>query len=126
MIPYRKVLSETEKETAMNVFKTWEVSLQQLLNTDPFGHQRADIRTMPAFLDSKGVSEDLFRTFSEGKARLLKDKQPGGSLKALLDAKGHWKSSSFVDRRGYAMPTPCNESPGTLFNRQVCVFRGRD
>jgi tetratricopeptide (TPR) repeat protein len=96
MTTYRKLLNNTEGETSMNVFTTWELSFQQLLATGVLGHQRADILTLFAFFDSKDISEELFGPFCEEKSPILRN-DPGESLFTFLGADGRWNSSSFIN-----------------------------
>lgn len=86
MTMYRKKLGKTEKDTAMNVFTTSELSFQQLLATGNLGCQRSDILTLFAFFDSKDISEELFRPFCRKRTHGLNDDKPGGGLKIFLDA----------------------------------------
>lgn len=60
---YRKQMSETEKETSLSVFTTWEMSLEQTARED---HERRSIchfLTLSASLDTTRISEDLFESY---------------------------------------------------------------
>lgn len=61
---YRRHLSESEKETSLNVFTTWELSFDQLLHI-PSGEDKAALLSLLAFFDCKDVSEDLFVDYTE-------------------------------------------------------------
>ncbi|KAH7363813.1 hypothetical protein BKA65DRAFT_122788 [Rhexocercosporidium sp. MPI-PUGE-AT-0058] len=62
---YRRHLSKDEKETSLNVFTTWELSLQQLLETAESGKDKADLLTLFAFFDCKDISEQLFSEYTK-------------------------------------------------------------
>ncbi|CZS94317.1 uncharacterized protein RAG0_04354 [Rhynchosporium agropyri] len=61
---YRRQLSEDEEETSLNVFTTWELSLQQLLETKDSGKENFDLLTLISFFDCKDVSEELFSSYT--------------------------------------------------------------
>lgn len=56
---YRRRLTESEKETSLNVFTTWELSYDQLLHI-PSGEDKAALLTLLAFFDCKDISEEFF------------------------------------------------------------------
>lgn len=98
MTAYRRKLNNAEKETALNVFTTWELSFQQLEAREETGDLESDILTLFAFFDCKDISEQLFKTFS--KSSKLPEKgsgAPGHSLRFFLDDQGDWASEKFVD-----------------------------
>jgi tetratricopeptide (TPR) repeat protein len=96
MTTYRKLMGNAEKETAMNVFTTWELSFVQLLGDDSLGPQCANVLTLFAFFDSKDISEELLIPFCEEKSQDLHTTSPGGRLKSFLDAEKKWHKTSFV------------------------------
>ncbi|KAF7927550.1 uncharacterized protein EAE98_005932 [Botrytis deweyae] len=62
MNKYTKLLSEFEKETAFNVFTTWELSFDELKAQ----HNSTDLEqllTILAFFDPRDISEELFSTY---------------------------------------------------------------
>ncbi|KAL2072789.1 hypothetical protein VTL71DRAFT_12132 [Oculimacula yallundae] len=59
---YRRSLNADEQETSLNVFTTWELSLQQLLETT-YPEKKKDLLTLFAFFDCKDISEELFSTY---------------------------------------------------------------
>lgn len=59
---YRKRLNNAEKETAMNVFTTWELSFEQLVRSSD-GVEKGDLLTLFAFFDNKDISEELFDVY---------------------------------------------------------------
>ena len=65
MNEYRKRLSNnTEVETSMNVFATFDLSYRQLIDReDKISDYSADILTLLAFFDSKSVSERLMESY---------------------------------------------------------------
>jgi tetratricopeptide (TPR) repeat protein len=98
MSPYRRKLSDADKETALNVFTTWELSFQQLEATE-WGNKRiGDILTLFAFFDCNDISEQLFKIFCNREEFALIDAGgPDGSLRFLLDSEERWDSDAFVD-----------------------------
>ncbi|KAH7417571.1 hypothetical protein BKA64DRAFT_702338 [Cadophora sp. MPI-SDFR-AT-0126] len=115
---YRRHLSRDEKETSLNVFTTWELSLQQLLETAESGKEKTDLLTLFAFFDCKDISEQLFSAYSE-RAQVwpafyhwpvecldpcLGDKYPDGQIMSglnpdgvVLDGERQWDADNFVD-----------------------------
>lgn len=59
---YRKRLNKAEKETAMNVFTTWELSFEQLVKSTN-GVEKGDLLTLFAFFDNKDISEQMFKAY---------------------------------------------------------------
>ncbi|KAG4441981.1 hypothetical protein IFR05_002549 [Cadophora sp. M221] len=51
-----------ERETAMNVFTTWELSFEQLVASEK-GIEKGDLLSLFAFFDNKDISEELFSTY---------------------------------------------------------------
>ncbi|RDL41527.1 Uncharacterized protein BP5553_01506 [Venustampulla echinocandica] len=67
MNEYRKKLSDnTEVETSMNVFTTFELSYSQLSRRGGgVAYHSADVLTLLAFFESKSVSENLMKSYCE-------------------------------------------------------------
>jgi tetratricopeptide (TPR) repeat protein len=63
MSQYRRKLSESAKETALNVFTTWELSFQQLQEQEAPNLQKSQVLTLFAFFDCKVISERLFQSY---------------------------------------------------------------
>ena len=61
---YLKKLNENEKERALNVFATWELSFRQILGGNNTGQLEADFLTLFAFFDCQDISENLFAAFA--------------------------------------------------------------
>ncbi|TGO39560.1 hypothetical protein BHYA_0051g00010 [Botrytis hyacinthi] len=59
---YTKSLSEFEKETALNVFTTWELSFDEL-EAQPKRTDLEKLLTTLAFFDPLDISEELFSTY---------------------------------------------------------------
>ena len=98
MSQYRRKLNEGEKETALNVFTTWELSFQQLKDEESRNKRIADILTLFAFFDCNDISEQLFEAFLNAEEHLSRDAgEPKGSLRLLVDSEGRWDSDAFVD-----------------------------
>lgn len=82
------------KETALNVFTTWELTFQQLQAVDTAERHREHIMTLFAFYDSKEISEELFQTTcKEGAATTEYTRSYLGSS---MDVSGHWVYENFV------------------------------
>jgi hypothetical protein len=113
---YRRSLSMVEKETSLNVFTTWELSFQQLMEVES-GELKGDLLTLFAFFDCKDISEQLFSAYCK-RAQVLKNHDwpvaclticlgeiyPGGQSlggynpdELLLNGKKQWSSDHFVD-----------------------------
>lgn len=92
----RKLKTDDEKETALSVFTTWELSLEQLQKRNPMDDTMTDLLTLFAFFDCKDISEDLFRQYT---LRPSADKieVPRHFWNAFLDKEsGEWDRPSFV------------------------------
>ena len=66
MSQYRRRLNQSEIETSLSVFTTWELSFQQLEDEDTEGVNMADLLTLFAFFDCKDISEGLFKAYCDG------------------------------------------------------------
>jgi len=98
MSQYRRKLYNTENETSLNVFTTWDLSFQLLKTAESANEKTADILTLFAFFDCNDISEQLFETFCNTQEFCLGDAEgPEGSLRLLIDSKGCWNSDAFVD-----------------------------
>lgn len=113
---YRRHLNKDEKETSLNVFTTWELSMQQLIESAESGKDKADLLTLFAFFDCKDISEQLFSAYTQ-RAQIfegyhwpvdclvscLGKKYPDGQLLGgwdghlKLDGLEQWDSESFGD-----------------------------
>jgi hypothetical protein len=97
MSSYRRKLNDTEKETALNVFTTWELSFQQLKTTE-YGKAICEILNLFAFFDCNDISEQLFKASCTNEEILPRGVDgPYGTLRLLVDSEGHWDSDSFVE-----------------------------
>jgi tetratricopeptide (TPR) repeat protein len=65
MSQYRRRLNQSERETSLSVFTTWELSFQQLEDEDTDGVNMADLLTLFAFFDCKDISEGLFKAYCD-------------------------------------------------------------
>jgi tetratricopeptide (TPR) repeat protein len=113
----RKLNSSAEKETSLNVFTTWELSFQQLLDTANCGKEKADLLTLFTFFDHDDICEVLFMAYCKRGQALphyswpvqcllpcLGDFYPNGqdlgghnTSKKKLDGLKQWASDKFVD-----------------------------
>ena len=59
---YRRRLTPSEKETPLNVFTTWELSFQLLLDED-CGQPKSELLTLFSFFNSNDISEEHFATY---------------------------------------------------------------
>jgi tetratricopeptide (TPR) repeat protein len=66
MSQYRRRLNQSERETSLSVFTTWELSFQQLEDEDTEGVNMADLLTLFAFFDCNDISEGLFKAYCDG------------------------------------------------------------
>jgi hypothetical protein len=89
MSQYKKGLTETEEETAMNVFTTWELSFSQL---EAKYTKASAILTLFAIFDCKDISEELYLPHH----RKNKNISFLGSQFSLSDTKSDWKKDDFV------------------------------
>jgi tetratricopeptide (TPR) repeat protein len=113
----RKLNSGAEKETSLNVFTTWELSFQQLLDTANCGKEKADLLTLFTFFDHNDICEDIFSAYCKRGQALPQNSWPvqcllqclggyypngkdlGGhnTTKKKLDGLRQWDSDKFVD-----------------------------
>jgi len=97
---YRRKLSTSEEETALNVFTTWQLSFELLQHkTKAHGHV-IKLLTLFAFFDNQGISELLFSTYE---ARFAPDDEDECSeeSKTLLEWLGAFKVDGEWDTRAY-------------------------
>ena len=95
---YRRKLGNNEEETSLNVFTTWELSIQQLESKASENNTEMKLLTLFAFFDNKDISEQLFAEFEANE----KAKSTSAKLLTWLnafndDTSGEWSSDSFVD-----------------------------
>ena len=57
---YRRKLGDEEKETSLNVFTTWELSVEQLELQTSADSTEMRLLTLFAFFDNKDIAEWLF------------------------------------------------------------------
>ena len=86
---YRKTLSQSENETSISAFTTWEMSLEQVGD----GNERLAIShflTLSAFLDSTNVGDSLFRNYLVSQPQMP-------AWTSCLVTNGHWDAYRFQD-----------------------------
>ena len=91
---YLKKLKENEKERALNVFTTWELSFRQILAKEDTGQVEANFLTLFAFFDCKNISENLFAAFASDR-KLYEDSTGLSSSFKLVRKDGEWDSDKF-------------------------------
>jgi hypothetical protein len=93
---YLKKLNDSDEETALSVFTTWELSFQQLQEGTASGDLKADVLTLFAFFDSKDISEQLFKTFCSS-SRMAKRSPtgPGQGLQLFLSQQRRFDVDKF-------------------------------
>jgi hypothetical protein len=97
MTQYRRKLNDTERETALSVFTTWELSFQLIQDQDEAGKPKSDLLTLFAFFNGKDISEQLFKSFcGNPKMPRIGSIDPGHGLTLMLDSKGRWERDKFV------------------------------
>ncbi|ERF68964.1 hypothetical protein EPUS_08198 [Endocarpon pusillum Z07020] len=93
---YRRKLGQNEKETALSVFTTWELSFQQLESQTSRGAVEATLLTLLAFFNHIDISEAFFmlldRCHHSGKSDQL-----ASLSKALYTAQAQWDQHRFQD-----------------------------
>ena len=60
---YRKKLDDTEAETSLSVFTTWELSFQQIDRYESSGKTLKHLLSLSAFFNNTDIFEDLFRGY---------------------------------------------------------------
>ena len=60
---YRRKLNNAEAETSLSVFTTWELSFEQIDDTDLKGKTLKHLLTLSAFFNNTDIFEDLFMVF---------------------------------------------------------------
>jgi tetratricopeptide (TPR) repeat protein len=95
---YRRSLNDSQRETSLNVFTTWELSFEQLLNSTSSGQHKADLLTLFAFFDCNDITEHLFSAYCKMSQQYPKHYLwPVPYLEACLDDECRWNSDSFRD-----------------------------
>ncbi|KAL9118732.1 MAG: hypothetical protein Q9187_004722 [Circinaria calcarea] len=91
---YRKKLNNTEEETSLNVFTTWELSFRQLQSQPNSNGNETKLLTLFAFFDEKDISEQFFTEyeFEDMPAELANLSE---WLKGFCDADHHWDHYGF-------------------------------
>jgi tetratricopeptide (TPR) repeat protein len=91
---YRRKLGDTENETSLNVFTTWQLSFQQLLSHTSDDDVAVKLLRLLAFFDNKDISEWLFIEFHRNSvidetAKLLE------WVDRFTDSQKHWSNRLF-------------------------------
>ena len=60
---YRRKLGETERETALSVFVTWELSFAQICGNKEAKDRKEHLLTLAAYFDNKCVSQRYFQAY---------------------------------------------------------------
>lgn len=94
---YRKRLGNTEEETSLNIFTTWELSFQQLQSQASENGVEAKFLTLLTFFDKKDIAEQLFVGFSANQEPILEIAKLLIWLNTFSSKEGHWDSDSFED-----------------------------
>ena len=94
---YMKKLDNADRETALNVFTTCELSFQQLQSKAPKNDHEAKLLTLFAFFDKTSISEQLFVEFIANKGKELESTRQLTWLGAFTSADGKWNGRSFQD-----------------------------
>ncbi|TVY17970.1 Nephrocystin-3 [Lachnellula arida] len=97
---YRRSLNDSQRETSLNVFTTWELSFEQLLRSSS-GQNQSSLLTLFAFFDGNDISEQLFSTYCEWAQQGLNRREyylwPVQYFEIYLDEKRAWNSDGFCD-----------------------------
>jgi tetratricopeptide (TPR) repeat protein len=111
---YTRRLNRQEKETALSVFTSWELSFQQLDPESEDGKRKASVLTMFAFLQGDVVSERVFRAHHE----IVKE-NPAEWVCSFLDHNGEWDHYAFedvlLDLRDLSLILDCSEDDDDIY-----------
>ena len=93
---YRKKLNNTEEETSLNVFTTWELSFQQLQSQATRNGIEIKLLTLLAYFDEKDISEQFFAEYEfEDIPGEIADMSEW--LNGLFNTDHHWDRDLFRD-----------------------------
>ncbi|KAE9363880.1 TPR-like protein [Stipitochalara longipes BDJ] len=97
MTPYLRTLHDSEEETALSVFTTWELSLQQLRAENDSGDLEADVLTLFAFLGGKDLSAQLFEAYCSHSSIISEppNNTAGRGLQLFLGYQKRWDADNF-------------------------------
>ena len=103
---YRRKLGETERETLLSVFVTWELSFAQICGNEEAKDRKEHFLTLAAYFDKKCVSQRYFQAYcTSGKAQWMQ----------TFMTHGHWDEYMYSD-----LLAECNKlSLLQLLDRQV-------
>ena len=94
---YRRSLDDSQQETSLNVFTTWELSFEQLLRSSS-GSNQSSLLTLFAFFDGNDISEQLFRVYCKvARKHPYHFLWPVPYLEIYLDDESKWNSYEFCD-----------------------------
>lgn len=85
---YRRVISDEEKETSLNIFTTWELSFEQINGHEEEIRQKEHFLSLAAFFDITTISERYFEAY-------FKEKTP--EWMAIFISEGEWDSDKLGD-----------------------------
>ncbi|OBT50677.1 hypothetical protein VE04_08704 [Pseudogymnoascus sp. 24MN13] len=85
---YRRKLSDTETETSLSVFTTWEMSFEQINGDGNSRRSKEHLLTICAFFNNKDIFEGLFLTY-------FKLESP--EWLKIFGTKGTWDTFDFQD-----------------------------
>ncbi|KAE9369693.1 hypothetical protein N431DRAFT_547106 [Stipitochalara longipes BDJ] len=91
---YRRKLGDAENETSLNVFTTWQLSFQQLLQHKSEDSIAVKLLRLLAFFDNKDISEWIFIEFHRNQfSNKLSESLEW--LNGFTDNQEHWSRRSF-------------------------------
>ena len=92
---YRKKIGDAEKETSLNVFTTWEFSLQQLQSSATEPRVEETLLTLFAFFNEQDISEELLSIALRKQSFIPGLPELAERLKIFTDHSCHWDSDLF-------------------------------
>ena len=93
---YTKKLPGADRETALSVFTTYELSFTQLQSQPSQGDTEAKILTLLAFFDNKDIPESLFSGWSKSESRVIRELCAW--FEVLASDHKQWDTDLFEDR----------------------------
>ncbi|TVY92207.1 Kinesin light chain [Lachnellula willkommii] len=122
---YRRSLNDSQRETSLNVFTTWELSFDQLLRSSS-GQNQSSLLTLFAFFDGNDISEQIFSTYCEWAQQGLDRREyylwPVQYFEIYLDEKRAWNSDGFCVTLSVSPPLTGSWNDGDLdFDLELAV-----
>ena len=85
---YRRITSDEEKETSLNIFTTWELSFEQISGHEEEIRQKEHFLSLAAFFDITAISERYFEAYFNAEKPVWM---------AIFTLEGRWDSDKLGD-----------------------------